>query len=66
MYEIKNRNSTAPAEQIDQKAYDLLKERKMLAGFDIKKVETPRTPAELEAGTTGGRISKTEKAEETK
>ena len=61
-YSIQNPNSSAPAEEIDQDAYDAMSKAGRLRGYDVTEVTKPAKPAELTA-TTEKATPKTPKAE---
>lgn len=46
-YSIKNPNSSAPAEEIDQERYDALKGSGRLRNYEVADVTKPAKPAEL-------------------
>lgn len=57
-HSIKMRNSDAPAEEVDQKTLDILKERRLLQHYDVKELKQAPKPADLEKSNP-----KTQKAE---
>lgn len=46
-YSIKNPNSSAPAEEIDQERYDALQASGRLRNYEVAEVTKPAKPAEL-------------------
>ena len=62
-YSIQNPNSGAPAEEIDQDAYDAMSKAGRLRGYDVTEVTKPAKPAEL---TTDKPTAKAPKADDPK
>lgn len=50
-YRIKMQGSDAPAEEVDQKTIDFLKEKRLLGGYDVQELKAVDKPAELTAKT---------------